>query len=131
MEGFEDDDKIVLAFDPCGSGNRGQQGDPMEGTGSRSDPPYNFGVAADKHEWAWNESGICYYCAHCCYALEYWPTRRWGHPLRVVDSPIHPEETTGENPKKCTWPMYKSIAAIPDEAYARVGLLKTPGESTS
>lgn len=131
MDVFEDEDKIVLAFDPCGSGNRGQRGDPIEGTGSRSDPPYNFGVTADKHDWAWNETGICYYCAHCCYALEYWPTRRWGHPLRVVDSPIHPEETTGENPKKCTWTIYKSIAAIPDEAYARVGLLKPPGESTS
>ena len=127
---MEDDEKIVLAFDPCGSGNRGQRGDVIEGTGSRSDPPYNFGVTSDEHDWAWNERGVCYYCAHCCYALEYWPTRRWGHPLRVVDSPLHPEETTGENPKKCTWTIYKSLDAIPEEAYARVGLTK-PAQPTS
>ena len=124
IEVTEDSDKITLAFDPCGSGNRGQRGDPQEGTGSRSDSPYNFGVTTEEHDWAWNEQGVCYYCAHCCFALEYWPTRRWGHPLRVVDSPLHPEETTAENPKKCTWTIYKSIDAIPEEAYRRVGMLK-------
>lgn len=127
----EDDEKIVLSFDPCGSGNRGQRGDPIEGTGSRSEPPYNFGVTAQEHDWAWNETGICYYCAHCCYALEYWPTRRWGHPLRVVDAPRHPEETLGDNPKKCTWTIYKSLEAIPDEAYRRVGLTKPTTETDS
>lgn len=126
IEVTEDSDKITLAFDPCGSGNRGQRGDPEEGTGSRSDPPYNFGVTTEEHDWAWNEQGVCYYCAHCCFALEYWPTRRWGHPLRVVDSPLHPEETVTDNPKKCTWTIYKSIDAIPEEAYRRVGRLK-PG----
>ena len=28
MEVVEDDEKVVIAFDPCGSGNRGQRGDP-------------------------------------------------------------------------------------------------------
>lgn len=120
----EDADKVILAFDPCGSGNRGQRGDPVEGTGSRSNAPYNFGVTTEEHNWAWNERGVCYYCAHCCYALEYWPTRQWGHPLRVVDSPLHPDETTGDDPKKCTWTIYKSIDAIPKDAYRRVGVEK-------
>lgn len=120
----EDDDKVVLAFDPCGSGNRGQRGDGIEGSGSRSDPPYEFGVTEQEHDWAWNEKGVCYYCAHCCYALEYWPARQWGHPIRVVDSPLHPHETVGEQPKQCTWTIYKSIDAIPDEAYERIGLSK-------
>lgn len=126
---LEDDQKIVLSFDPCGSGNRGQRGDPVEDTGSRSDPPYNFGVTSQEHDWAWNEKGVCYYCAHCCYALEYWPTREWGHPLRVVDSPLHPAETTGPEPKKCTWTIYKSIEAIPAEAYERVGAHKPGNQS--
>lgn len=120
----EDDDKITVAFDPCGSGNRGQRGDPFEGTGSRSDPPFDFGVTTEKHDWAWNEEGVCYYCAHCCYALEYWPANQWGHPVRVVDSPLHPDETTGANPKQCTWTMYKSLEAIPEEAYVRIGRRK-------
>lgn len=120
----EDDDKVVIAFDPCGSGNRGQRGDPYEGTPSRSDEPYSFGVTQAPHDWAWNEKGVCYYCAHCCYALEYWPARQWGHPVRVVDSPLHPDETTGPNPRQCTWTIYKSLAVIPDEAYRRIGLIK-------
>lgn len=124
MTVFEDDDKVVLSFDPCGSGNRGQRGDGIEGSGSRSDPPYEFGVTEQEHDWAWNEKGVCYYCAHCCYALEYWPARQWGHPIRVVDSPLHPTETTGAKPKQCTWTIYKSVDAIPQEAYRRIGLTK-------
>ena len=120
----EDEEKIVIAFDPCGSGNRGQRGDHVEGTPSRSDAPYNFGVTQERHDWAWNEEGVCYYCAHCCYALEYWPAKQWGHPIRVVDSPLHPDETVGPNPKPCTWTIYKSLDAIPAEAYRRIGLEK-------
>lgn len=120
----EDEEKIVLAFDPCGSGNRGQRGDPIEHTGSRSDPPYEFGTTQNEYDWAWNEKGVCYYCAHCCFALEYWPANQWGHPIRVVDSPLHPDETTGDTPRKCTWTIYKSLDAIPDEAYRRIGATK-------
>ena len=124
----EHPDKWVISFDPCGSGNRGQRGDTVEGTPSRSDAPYNFGVTQERHDWAWNEKGVCYYCAHCCYALEYWPAQQWGHPLRIVDSPLHPDETTGESPKQCTWTIYKSLDAIPAEAYVRIG--RTKPEST-
>lgn len=124
MEVVEDDEKFVIAFDPCGSGNRGQRGDPVEGTPSRSEEPYNFGVTTAEHDWAWNETGICYYCAHCCYALEYWPAQQWGHPLRVIDSPRYPQETSGSEPKKCTWTIYKTLEAIPAEAYERIGMTK-------
>ena len=133
MEVAESDDKYVISFDPCGSGNRGQRGDDVEGTGTRSAPPYNFGVTKERHNWAWNEKGVCYYCAHCCYTLELWPARQWGHPIRVVDSPLHPDETSGPEPQKCTWTIYKSLEAIPAEAYERVGLTKptAPGADTS
>lgn len=124
MEVDEQDDRFVISFDPCGSGGRGQRGDAIEGTGSRSEPPYDFGVTTEKHDWAWNETGVCYYCAHCCFALEYWPAKNWGHPLRVVDSPLYPDETSGPNPKKCTWTIYKSVEAIPAEAYERIGMEK-------
>lgn len=120
----EHDDRWVLSFDPCGSGGRIQRGDPVEGTGPRPEPPYNFGVTREEHDWAWNEKGVCLYCAHCCFALERLPAERWGHPVRVVDSPLYPAETTGDNPKKCTWTIYKSIEAIPEEAYGRIGMTK-------
>jgi hypothetical protein len=120
----EYEDRYVIAFDPCGSGNRSLRGDAIEHTGPRPAPPYNFGVTKDRHDWAWNEEGICYYCAHCCFALERWPAEQWGHPLRVVDSPRYPEETQGDEPKRCTWTIYKSIEAIPESAYHRIGLEK-------
>ena len=124
MDLDEYEDRYVISFDPCGSGGRGQRGDAIEGTGSRAEPPYDFGVTREKHDWAWNETGVCYYCAHCCFALERWPAQRWGHPLRVVDSPLYPDETSGPQPKKCTWTIYKTVEAIPSDAYERIGLRK-------
>jgi hypothetical protein len=44
LEFEEDDDRVVLRFDPCGSGGRMQRGDAVEGTPSRAEPPYEFGV---------------------------------------------------------------------------------------
>lgn len=120
----EDDDKWVLRFDPCGSGGRSNRGDPIEGTPPRPEPPYEFGVTTEEHDWAWNERGVCHYCAHCCFALELLPAERWGHPVRIVDSPLYPDETSGEHPKKCTWTVYKRLDAIPDEAYRRIGRSK-------
>lgn len=124
LEFSEHDDRWVIRFDPCGSGGRSLRGDPIENTGSRAEPPYDFGVTKDRYDWAWNEEGICYYCAHCCFALERWPAEQWGHPLRVIDSPRYPEETAGESPQKCSWTIYKSIEAIPAEAYLRIGKVK-------
>jgi hypothetical protein len=132
LEFEERDDRWVIRFDPCGSGNRSLRGDPDEGTGSRAEAPYHFGVTRGRHDWAWNEEGICYYCAHCCFALERWPAEQWGHPLRVIDSPRYPGETQGPSPAKCSWTIYKSVEAIPEEAYRRIGMTKpTPEEHRS
>ncbi|MDH3753228.1 MAG: hypothetical protein OEU32_05075 [Acidimicrobiia bacterium] len=122
----EHDDRWVLSFDPCGSGGRSTRGDPVEGTGPRPEPPYSFGVTEKEHDWAWNEKGVCHYCAHCCFTLERLPAERWGHPVRVVDSPLYPDETSGDDPKPCTWTIYKTIEAIPAEAYVRIGMTKPP-----
>jgi hypothetical protein len=126
MELTEHEDRWVIAFDPCGSGARGQRGDPIEGTPSRSEPPYEFGVTQEAHDWAWNERGVCYYCAHCCLTNELWAVEQWGAPVRVTDSPLHPGETLGPDPKPCTWTIYKSVEAVPEEAYRRIGRTK-PG----
>jgi len=124
LELEEDDDKWVIRFDPCGSGGRSNRGDPVEGTPPRPQPPYEFGVTTKPHDWAWNEVGVCHYCAHCCFALELLPAERWGHPVRVVDSPLYPDETSGARPKKCTWTVYKRLDAIPEAAYRRIGRTK-------
>jgi hypothetical protein len=122
MEIDEDDERIVVKFDPCGSGGRSMRGDPIEGTGSRVLQPYEFGVTQDKYDWAWNEEGICYYCAHCCLTLEKLPEERWGHPVRVVDPPTWGGSADAPSTRRqCTWTVYKSLAAIPEAAYQRVG----------
>lgn len=128
VELIEDEDKWTLRFDPCGSGGRSSRGDPVEGTPPRPEAPYEFGVTTEPHDWAWNERGVCHYCAHCCFALELLPAERWGHPVRVVDSPLYPAETSGPEPAKCTWTVYKRLEAIPEQAYRRIGRTKpAPG----
>ncbi|CAN5566610.1 hypothetical protein BH23CHL8_BH23CHL8_30050 [soil metagenome] len=121
----EHDDRVVVRFDPCGSGGRSMRGDPIEGTGSRVLEPYEFGVTKGKHDWAWNQEGVCYYCAHCCLTLEKLPAERWGHPVRVVEPPIWGGSTEADSTqRKCTWTVYKSLEAIPEEAYRRIGHTK-------
>jgi hypothetical protein len=110
LEVEEDDDKLVIAFDPCGSGGRQQR-------------EQELGVTRERHDWAWNETGVCYYCAHCCFALELWPAEQWGHPVRIVDSPLY-DEAHAAVPKKCTWTIYKRLETIPPEAYERIGKRK-------
>jgi hypothetical protein len=117
-------DRYEIRFDPCGSGGRTLRGDPDEGTGSRVLAPYEFGVTRERHDWAWNEEGVCYYCAHCCFALEKLPAERWGHPVRVVDPPLWRGEDDPVTHKKCQWTIYKSLEAIPESAYRRIGRQK-------
>ena len=125
MEVEETEDRITVSFDPCGSGGRSMRGDEIEGTGSRVLQPYEFGVTKEKYDWAWNEEGICYYCAHCCLTLEKLPAERWGHPVRVVDPPIWGGSADAESTqRKCKWTVYKSLEAIPEEAYRRIGHVK-------
>jgi hypothetical protein len=119
----ETEDSWVISFDPCGSGGRQGRGHGAE----------EFGFTTERHDWAWNEIGVCYYCAHCCMVNELWAVEQWGAPIRVTDSPLHPRETSGASPKPCTWTIYKSFDAIPETAYTRLGLSKPrrAGEPTS
>lgn len=122
LEFEEHEDRYVVSFDPCGSGGRSMRGDEIEGTGSRVLAPYEFGVTEDEYDWAWNEKGICYYCAHCCLTLEKLPMERWGEPVRVVDPPRWGGSADdAATRKKCSWTVYKSTERIPDWVYERVG----------
>lgn len=123
----EFDDRWEFRFDPCGSGGRTLLGDTVEGTGPRTEPPYQFGVTQQPHDWAWNERGVCYYCAHCCFALERLPAERWGHPVRVVNPPLYHGADIDAHRGRCQWTVYKTVDAIPEEAYERIGLTKPDG----
>ncbi len=120
----EFDDRWELRFDPCGSGGRQVRGDEIEGTGSRVLAPYDFGVTQEAHPWSWNETGVCYYCAHCNFALSTLPAERWGHPVRTVDPPLWRGPDDPLTRKHCTWTVWKSLEAIPEREYARIGRTK-------
>jgi hypothetical protein len=123
--GFEEfDDRWELSFDPCGSGGRQVRGDEIEGTGSRVLAPYEFGVTQEPHPWSWNETGVCYYCAHCNLTLSMLPAERWGHPVRTVDPPLWRGPDDPSTRKRCTWTVWKTLEAIPEREYQRLGRTK-------
>ncbi|MEV0670948.1 hypothetical protein [Mycobacterium sp. NPDC050441] len=103
----EEPDRWVITFAPCGSGGRTYE------TGSGA---ARFAVTTRQHDWAWNTSGVCLYCAHCCQLQQRAPIERLGFPLRVISPPIQ-----GQDRSICTWSIYKNRASIPDEAYTSVG----------
>jgi hypothetical protein len=109
MEVTEHDDRWVIAFDPCGSGGRQTRDGGHVGTG----------FTEQEHDWAWNQTGVCHYCAHCCLTNELWAVEQWGAPVRVTDPPLR---DAPERP--CTWTIYKSVEAVPEAAYRRIGHTK-------
>lgn len=121
---LEFEDHWELSFDPCGSGGRQVRGDEIEGTGSRVLAPYEFGVTQEAHPWSWNETGVCYYCAHCNLTLSTLPAERWGHPVRTVDPPLWRGPDAAETRRQCTWKVWKSLEAIPEHEYERIGRTK-------
>lgn len=119
LEVIEEEDRWGIRFDPCGSGGRTYRGDDI--AGPRMNAPYNFGVTTAEHDWAWNKTGICLYCTHCCQLMEQNPIAKFGYPIRVVDPPTWPAAQHGG---KCTWWVYKDPTLVPEWVYSRVGARK-------
>lgn len=101
----EEDDRWVITFAPCGSGGRTYEVEPKRQS-----------VTTERHDWAWNTTGVCLYCAHCCQLQQRAPIARLGFPLRVISPP-----TQGQSRPVCTWSTYKDPSRVPDEAYTSVG----------
>ena len=120
MEFEENEERYTFRFDPCGSGGRVLRGDEIEGSPSRMEPPFGWGVTQEKHDFAWNKKGVCYYCSNCCAVLQLKPIDAFGYPVRVVEPPTYPAEAN----KKCTWHIYKDPKAVPERYYEEVGRRK-------
>ena len=111
----EEDDRFVVAFDPCGSGGVLRRGDPETGRGPY--PISDHGVNREPHLWTWQKTGVHWYCSHCAIAMEWLPGRKRGHPLRPLDHTLDPNAP-------CVWYIYKDEAQTRDYHYPRTGLVK-------
>ncbi len=112
----EDEDRYAIVMDPCGSGGRMRRGDPVNGTGSRLDPPYNFGKTSKAYPWSFGETDVPFYCLHCA-VNEIVPMELGGHPLWVTD--YDPDASM-----PCRWLFYKNAESIPERYYRRAGFDK-------
>jgi len=118
----EQDDAISFTFAPCGSGGRSVVGEPLDGTGPRMEAPYRWKVLEEEHPFAWNQKGVCTYCAHCCVLTEKLPIEHFGYPIRVVDPPLYPNDGKAV----CRWTVYREPQAVPEAVYERLGCRKPP-----
>jgi len=112
----EEEDRFVIAFDPCGTGGVLRRGDPESGR-----PAYRTdGVNREPHDWTWGKVGVHWYCSHCAIAMEWLPGRRRGHPLRPLDHTL-------DHQAPCVWYIYKDETQTRAYHYPRTGLVKPSG----
>ena len=101
----EEPDRYVVTYDPCGSGGRLMR-------------TKNVARTKKAYPWSWGESGVPYYCLHCCVAWETIPIELRGYPIRINLIPKKPDDP-------CVHLYYKRPELIPEEYFARVGMTKT------
>lgn len=112
----EDNEKIIMSCNPCGSGGRTRRGDPVDKTPSRYGAPYNFGKTSQAYPWSWSEKGVPYYCIHC--AINEILMIEWGGwPLWVT-------EYVEDAGKPCAWVFYKRPETMPEKYWTRLGFKK-------
>ena len=117
----EDDDRYTFRFDPCASGGHTLRGDrEVFNTPPRMEPPYNWAVIEEEHDFAWNKKGVCLYCTNCCVVMQKKPIEEYGYPVRVVEPPTYPDRRDA----KCTWHIYKDPRNVPERYYTDVGHTK-------
>lgn len=117
----EHDDRFEFEFDPCGSGGRALRGDLVEGTPSRTEDPYRFGVIEGAYDWTDGRAGMCVYCNHCQQLYEQWTIDRAGIPFLVIDPPTAADGVGHDSPKRCRYTIYKTAEAVPNEIFSRCG----------
>jgi hypothetical protein len=107
----EEDDKIVLSFQ-CGSGGRLID----EGRYDVEGGPYL--TLHEESGRTFSRAELPVYCAHCSVNNEMQRVEAGGAPTSIEFPPTKPGE-------RCVHHVYKDVAAIPDEAYERIGLPPT------
>ena len=111
IEVSEDDEKVVVAVNPCGSGGRLIEMGAYE---------QGFAAVKEKCPITWGSGDLPIYCCHCpimeIMGLD------GGGDIRFV----HPSIPNISGGARCEYLMYKNPEDIPEEYYARLGR-KRPG----
>ncbi|RPJ60722.1 MAG: hypothetical protein EHM12_05940 [Dehalococcoidia bacterium] len=106
----EDDEKITVMMNPCGSGGRAV----IDGSYG---PPRNF-LKIKKHPlMTLGKENFPAYCCHCPFQ-DLIPIETTGYPIWVTE----PSENPGIEP--CKFMLYKDKKSIPDIYYQRFGKVK-------
>ena len=103
----EDDEKVVVSVEPCGSGGRLiEMGAYTKG----------FATLKEKCPITWGLGDLPIYCCHCpameMLSLENGMNMRFVHPTGDSGKSVGPS---------CEYHMYKNPADIPEEYYSRIG----------
>lgn len=106
----EDDDKVVLSF-RCGSGGRLID----EGRYDVDGGPHL--TLRERDPRTFERDALPVYCAHCSVHNEIQPVEWGGTPTSIEYPPARPGEP-------CVHHVYKDVAAIPDDAYVRIGFAR-------
>lgn len=110
MKVEEDDEKVCITVEPCGSGQRLVQ---KGAYGS----PRNLALIRKPHAMTWGMSDFPVYCAHCP-VVEILSIEQLGYPVSVT----FPSKGVAEGSCRCC--IYKKVEDIPEEVYTRVGKQK-------
>ena len=110
LEIVEDDEKVCITMEPCGSGQR------LMECGAYG-PPRNLSMIQEPHAITWGMTNFPIYCTHAP-MLEMFSMDLVGYPMNV----IYPAEEVAT--KSCRYCIYKNPDDIPEEVYKRVGRQK-------
>ena len=104
----EDDEKVTLVLDPCGSGGWMVQ----EGAFG---PEGKFPCIEKAQGITFGRENFPCYCAHCAVLHHIVPIEQTGAPFPPIE--------VGEGPgDPCKWIFYKDHAEVPERYYAQVGM---------
>lgn len=104
----EDDEKVTLILDPCGSGGRMVQ----EGAFG---PGGKFPRIEKAQRITFGRENFPCYCAHCAVLHHIVPIEQTGAPFPPIE--------VGEGPgDPCKWIFYKDHAEVPERYFEQVGM---------
>jgi hypothetical protein len=103
----EDDEKVTLILNPCGSGGR------MVKEGYFA-PPKNLLKVNDAQAITFGRNNFPCYCCHCAVLHHVMPIEWSGKPFPPIEVGSGPGDP-------CKWHFYKDPAAIPERYYEQVG----------